>query len=168
MRITITRLDEHRYETVIVRDDGVSFHVQGVAHMFAIPHDLAHFAIEKALGLRSGFWGSIAEGAVFQTMTYLGGRRRPHATERSKTLLKANSRALAEAEVVVRIFNDAFQQGHGPDSPVLLGRLQAGAAARSKALRFSEAAIAAAYAAYNDMLAGWKRVPAGGTLEVTW
>jgi hypothetical protein len=68
----------------------------------------------------------------------------------------------------VRIFNDAFEQGHGPDSPVLLGRLRSRAVSKSQALEFGKAAIAAAYVAYNDMLARWKRVPVGGTLEVTW
>jgi hypothetical protein len=45
MKLTITRLDEDgRYETMITRDDGVRFSVKGVAHTFAIPHDLAHFS----------------------------------------------------------------------------------------------------------------------------
>jgi hypothetical protein len=169
MKLIVTRLDERRYASVIARDDGVRFHVQGVAHMFAIPHDLAHFAIEKALGLRSGFWGSVAGGAVFKTMRYLDGRRRPHAAERSRTLLKANSRRLNEAEVLVRIFNDAFEQGHGPKSPVLLARLQARRNSRGiKADAFGEADIAAAYQAYRDMLARWNKVPVRGTLELVW
>ena len=44
MRIEVKRLDgDGRYETVITRDDGVSFRIQGVGHAFAIPHDLAHY-----------------------------------------------------------------------------------------------------------------------------
>lgn len=39
-----------------------------------IPHDLATFAIEQALGLEHGFWGCVAEGATFRT---LGRRRTP-------------------------------------------------------------------------------------------
>ncbi len=63
MKLTIKRLDRNgRYETMIKRDDGVSFHTNGVAHTFAIPHDLAHFLVEKALGLDQGFWGSVAMG----------------------------------------------------------------------------------------------------------
>src|ERR1700741_2986072 len=125
MQLTVRRLDlDGRYETDITRDDGVSFRVKGVAHAFAIPHDLAHYAIERALRLEHGFWGCIAAGAVFPTMTYLAGRRKPKAAERSKTVLKANGRALVEAEVIVRIFNDTIEQGHGERTPVLADRLR--------------------------------------------
>ena len=104
MRLEVKRLDgDGRYETIITRNDSVSFRVLGVAHNFAIPHDLAHYVIEKALRIEDGFWGSVAAGAVFASMTYLCGRRKPKAAERSSALLKANARALVDAEVVVRI-----------------------------------------------------------------
>jgi hypothetical protein len=74
MQLTVKRLTpEGHYETVDTRADGVSFHVKGVAHAFAIPHDLAHFVVERALKLDRGFWGSVADGAVFQSMTYIAG-----------------------------------------------------------------------------------------------
>ena len=60
MHLRLKRLDERRYETVITRSDGVTYHVKGVGHMGVIPHDLAHFVVERALGLRRGFWGSVA------------------------------------------------------------------------------------------------------------
>jgi hypothetical protein len=64
MRIEVKRLDgDGRYETVITRDDGVSFRIQSVGHTFAIPHDLAHYLVEKALSIENGFWGSVASGA---------------------------------------------------------------------------------------------------------
>jgi hypothetical protein len=111
MRLQVKRLDnDGRYETVITRDDGVSFRVLGVAHTFAIPHDLAHYVVEKTLMIEDGFWGSIAAGAVFPTMTYLAGRRKPRAAERSSALLKANARALADAEILVCIFNGTIEQ----------------------------------------------------------
>jgi hypothetical protein len=110
MRIVVKRLDgDGRYETVITRDDGVSFRIQGVGYAFAIPHDLAHYLVEKALRIENGFWGSVASGAVFPSMTHFAGRRKPKASERSSTLLKANARALIETEVLVRIFNDTIE-----------------------------------------------------------
>ena len=112
MKLTVTRLEQGKYETLVTRDDGVSYRLQGVAHAFAIPHDLAHFLIEKTLGLKQGFWGSVAGGAVFKTMSYIGGRRKPRAAKRSESLLKSNAAQLNEAEVLVRIFNDAIEQGH--------------------------------------------------------
>jgi hypothetical protein len=170
MKLSVTRFADRRYETHITRDDGATFHVQGVAHMFAIPHDLAHFAIEQALGLKRGFWGSVAAGAVFKTMHYTGGRRRPHAAERSRTLLKQNAARLSEAEVLVRLFNDAIEQGHAENSPVLLReRLAQRWSPPGKPRRtFSAAEIAATFAAWTEIRRKWDRLPGGGTLELVW
>ena len=54
--LTVTRFDQGKYETVVIRGDGVSYRLKGVAHMFAIPHDLAHFLVEKTLRLRLHFF----------------------------------------------------------------------------------------------------------------
>ena len=37
-----------------------------------LPHDLATFVIEQALGIERGFWGCVAAGATFRSL----GRRR--------------------------------------------------------------------------------------------
>jgi hypothetical protein len=85
MKLTVTRLDQGKYETVVTRDDGVSYRLKGVAHRFAIPHDLAHFVVDKTLRLDRGFWANVADGAVFRTMSYIAGRRKPKAAERSES-----------------------------------------------------------------------------------
>lgn len=116
MKLSLTRLGEKKYESHVTRDDGTHYHVGGVGHMASIPHDLAHFAIEGALGLRRGFWGSIAEGAVFPSMTHVSGRRRPHAGRRSKAVLKSNRDSISEAEVLVAVIHRALETD--PASPV--------------------------------------------------
>src|SRR3954462_8039404 len=169
MKLTVTRLDQGKYETVITRDDGVSYSLKGVAHTFAIPHDLAHFLVEKTLRLHHGFWGNVADGAVFKTMSYLGGRRKPKAAERSDRLLKDNAAALNEAEVLVRIFNDTIEQGHAETSPLLRERLQRRLARPGLQFRsFSDAEIGEVYATYAGMLAKWKQPPVGGKMERQW
>jgi hypothetical protein len=137
--------------------------------MFAIPHDLAHFLVEKTLRLRQGFFGSIADGAVFKSMTYVSDRRKPKAAERSETLQKKNLAALNDAEALVRIFNDTIEQGHAEDSPELQQRqrerlVRAGLEFRT----FSAAEISEVYAAYRAMLAKWQELPVGGQLELRW
>ena len=169
MNLTVTRLDERRYETVIQRRDGVRYHVKGVGHMFAIPHDMAHLAVEQPLGLHRGFWGSVAEGAVFGSMTYLGGRRKPGAAERSRQVLKANHGHIGEAEYLVRIFNDALQEGHGPDSAVLRARLrEQWTAPGHTPRRFTDEEIARVCAEWKRMLELWRALPIGGRLELDW
>jgi len=97
----------------------VCFSIRGIGHNFEIPHDLAHLAIEGALGLKTGFWGSAADGGVFPSMTHESGRRKPKAAERSKFILKANARALVEAEVLVSLFDKAITEA-GADHKVTL------------------------------------------------
>lgn len=170
MRMRLTRLDERRYETVITRSDGVTYHVKGVGHMSAIPHDLAHFAIEQGLGIRQGFWGSVADGAVFGSLTHVGGRRKPRAAERSKQVLKANEGVLTETEILVGLFNQALEEGLGPESPELRERLRRytwtppGRTAR----QITDTEIAAACAGWRRMLELWQRLPVGGTLDLVW
>jgi hypothetical protein len=169
MKLTVTRLEHGKYETVVTRDDGVGYRLKGVAHTFAIPHDLAHYLIEKALHLRRGFFGNIADGVVFKSMTYVSGRRKPKAAERSETLLKKNLAALNDAEALVRIFNDTIEQGHAENSPVLQERLRERLVRAGVAFRtFSAAEISDVYAAYRTMLAKWQELPVGGHLELRW
>jgi hypothetical protein len=166
MMLEVKRLDsDGRYETIIARDDGVSFHIQGVAHTFAIPHDLAHYLIEKSLGIEHGFWGLIARGAVFPTMTYLDGRRKPKATERSAQLMKRHARDLVEAEIVVRILNDAFEEGYGQTPSVIEHRLNE---RLPNWRRIDSSAVAATYARYKKLKHDWDRLPARSVLSRQW
>ena len=55
MKLSVTRLDNQgRYQTTIVRDDGVHFVVRGPDCTFALPHDMSHYVVEKTLGLAHG------------------------------------------------------------------------------------------------------------------
>jgi hypothetical protein len=170
MKLAVKRIDrDGRYVTSIARDDGVTFSMQGVGHSFAIPHDVAHYVVEKALGLDRGFWGSVAEGAVLPSMTYITGRRKPKAAERSGTVLKTNAAELSEVEVLVRIFNDTIEQGHGETSSVLAGRLAERRATSAAGLRqIGPAQISAVFTSYKAILSKWQNTPVGGTLELEW
>lgn len=170
MLLQLTRLDERRYETLITRSDGVKYRVKGVGHMAAIPHDLAHFAVERGLRIRGGFWGSVADGAVFGSLTHVSGRRRPGAAERSKQLLRENRGELTETEILVGLFNQAFEEGLGAESPVLRTRLRryVWTAPGRTPRRFSDREVAAVHAGWTEMLESWKRLPIGGTLELVW
>jgi hypothetical protein len=103
MQIIVTRVDAHRYSTLVERD-GVQLRVPGYGFMRALPHDLAHFVVEGSLGLERGFWGSVADGAEFGGMERIEGRRKPHATRKAKTASKENADYLSEAERLVACF----------------------------------------------------------------
>src|ERR1051326_2722081 len=92
MKITFTRTGEHTYTTSAVRDDGVRLEVAGGDRTFLLPHDLAHYVVERELGLHRGFWGCVAVGALFHSTKVISGRQPPHAAERSMAILREAER----------------------------------------------------------------------------
>ncbi|HET7274279.1 MAG TPA: hypothetical protein VFI91_03830 [Longimicrobiaceae bacterium] len=170
MHLRLKRLDDRRYETEITRSDGVTYHVKGVGHMGAIPHDLAHFVVEQALGIRQGFWGSVADGAVFGSLTHISGRRRPQATQRSKDILKANKKVLTETEILVGLFNQAFEDRLGADSSILRDRLRryTWTPPGHQPRKITDEQISAVCSAWEDMHRLWQRLKIGETLDLDW
>jgi hypothetical protein len=101
MNITFTRSGEHTYTTLALRDDGVLLQVPSYDRKFPLPHDLAHYVVERELGLNQGFWGCVAAGAMFPGMTFVSGRRPAHAASRSKSIIREAGQRGTEAEVLV-------------------------------------------------------------------
>jgi hypothetical protein len=117
MDIKVEKLDARRSQSVVTRNDKVTVRVAGYGPPEPLPHDLAHYVVEKELGLRRGFWGSVADGAIFPGMTVLAGRQRPHARERSEDLCKANSRSLTDVEVIVGALVELMRNNIPATSP---------------------------------------------------
>jgi hypothetical protein len=170
MHLQLKRLDDRRYETVITRSDGVVYHVKGVGHMGMIPHDLAHYVVEQGLGIRQGFWGSVAEGAVFGSLTHVGGRRRPQAAQRSRDILKANQKVLTETEILVGLFNQAFEEGLGPDSRVLLDRLRryTWTPPGHRPRQITDRQISAVCSTWTEIDRAWRALEIGETMDLEW
>jgi hypothetical protein len=101
MRVVFTRApDGTRASCVVERDDGVRYRVwQGVGRP-ELPHDLVHLLVELELRDDGGFWGAVADGAVFDSMEHLGGRRPPHARDRSAAAIRARKDRLQRAELM--------------------------------------------------------------------
>jgi len=71
-----------------------------------VPHDLATYVVEAALGIEHGFWGCVADGATFKTL----GRKR---TPQGRQVIARHAAALDAAEVQVNDAYFAWRQG-GP------------------------------------------------------
>ena len=117
MEIRIEKLDARRSQSVVTRDDKVTLRVAGYGPSQPLPHDLAHYVVEKELALRRGFWGSVADGAIFPGMAVLAGRQRPHARERRMRCARANSRSLTEVEVIVGLMVELMKNKVPATSP---------------------------------------------------
>ncbi|MFC7531085.1 hypothetical protein [Actinoplanes sp. GCM10030250] len=92
------------------RADGVVLQLPGYDRKYRVPHDLAHFATERSLGMSGGVFGSIAAGGVFSNMRLLSGKPRHDAAARSKLLLEANKRTLGLAEVIAGVVHRAVEE----------------------------------------------------------
>jgi len=69
-----------------------------------LPHDLATFVIEDALGIERGFWGCVAAGATFRTL----GRKR---TPQGRAVIDAHRDELDRSEGQVNATFFAWRAG---------------------------------------------------------
>lgn len=115
MEITFKKTGARTYEVGVLRDDGVTLRVRTPDKPLKIPHDIAHYVVERELRMESGFWGSIAAGMVFGTVQIISGRQPPHAAERSAALIKASYREQAAAELYVAVLQRVAAEGKGQD-----------------------------------------------------
>ena len=78
-----------------------------------LPHDLAQFVVEAALGLEAGFWNLVANGATFKSL----GRRQ---TKLGRQLITKHRSELNEAERMVNAHVEAWRDGEPtPVGPAL-------------------------------------------------
>jgi hypothetical protein len=98
MRITFRRYPGHTTAySVIERDDGVIYRMQGSAPGAKLPHDLRHLVVERELRIADGLWGAIAAGVVYASMEHVRGRRPPPAAERPAELKRGQRQPVRRA-----------------------------------------------------------------------
>jgi hypothetical protein len=147
-----------------IRRDGVHLSIPVFGRLDPIPHDLAHFVIETELDLCNGFFGSMADGAIFGGMHVLSGRQPPHAGEHSRTVMKANHYAILFSEILVDRTLQALKDeavGNKP-FPMTLPQIPSSSLAERIAL------IRRLVPKMQEMCRRWQAVPVGETLLVVW
>jgi hypothetical protein len=106
MRITFRRfpggVDAY---SEIERDDGAVLRMAEFSRGGArLPHDLRHLIVELELGVTDGIWGTIADGGIYTSMRFAGGRRLPHdAARKSDALKKARHHRIGRAELFANL-----------------------------------------------------------------
>jgi hypothetical protein len=167
MDVTFHQLAGNRYFTTAVRDDGVTVRIPGYDRTSSIPHDLAHFVAERELGMKRGFWGSVAAGALFTNMAVVSGRQKPHAAERSKQILKAHAIDIGLSEAVAAAIHEAVE--HDLASEVVLNRLRAHWGSVSPTpppMTITDGEVAVA--ALRREVERWSAVPVNQGLTLNW
>ena len=169
MRVTFPRLPDHeRAYALVERDDGAVYRLDGGRAGPRLPHDITHFVVERELHIPDGIWGGIASGIVFDSMNHVGGRRPPHARERSRELLASFRQRGLRAEVLANFVECVAGLDHPSDIQILTL-----AATRLSVLPEADAdlepaEVAAAAQALQVEAARWARLRVGEELSYEW
>jgi hypothetical protein len=169
MEITFTKTGQRTYEVVARRDDGVVLRVRTPDKPLKIPHDMAHYVVERELNFERGFWGSIVAGAVFGAVRVVSGRQPPHAAERSAALIKASYREQAAAELYVAVLQRVAVEGKERDWRYVSSRLDE----VWRPFRWPRPVVTAEDAArvcraLREAERLWIELPAGESVKVYW
>ena len=169
MEITFTKTGQRKYEVLARRGDKVVLRVQTPDRPQSLPHDLAHYLVERELGFERGFWGSVAAGAVFGGMQVVSGRRPPHAAERSKAVIKAAGQQLTAAEIYVSVMLRVAREGREGDWPGVCSLLdEAWRPFRGPRKAVSHEGVSRACRALREAEREWQELPVGQSLTVSW
>jgi hypothetical protein len=168
MKIIFTRHGERTYSTVAVRDDKVIVQVPGFDRPTWLPHDLAHYIVEHRLGLKQGFWGRVAAGAIFPGMKVLEGRQPPHAASHSRAAVREFPRIGTEAEVLVAFFAEIAQQQLERDWPLAQKKLRQVWQGTAGNALLSRSEVQQVCLELRDFQQQWQDLAIGQSLTVVW
>jgi len=169
VEITFKKTGPRTYETLVSRDDGVALLVPSPDRPAGLPHDIAHYLVERELELERGFWGCVAAGAVFDNMEVVSGRRPPHAAERSKAVLRAATTQLATSELYALVLLGVAHERKEADWPRVVARLdEVWRPFREPRRPVSAEEAVRVCAALRETEGRWLALPVGHGLTVSW
>lgn len=169
MLITFTKTGERTYEVFVQRDDGVMLRVRTPDKPLKIPHDMAHYVVEREMNFDRGFWGSIAAGAIFSTVQVVSGRQPPHAAERSAALIKDSYKQQAAAELYVAVMQGITREGKEQDYRFVCSSLDE----IWRPFRWPRPHVSAEDAlrvcrALREAEESWAALPVGQSVKLSW
>jgi hypothetical protein len=169
VEITFTKTAQRKYEVLVRRDDGVVLEVPSFDRPARLPHDIAHFIVESELGLEHGLWGLLAAGVVFPNMSIASGRLRPHAAERSRSLLKEAGQQPTEAEGLVFVIMGIAGEGKEEDWTEVSARLNdAWRPRRSQRGPISHDEVRRTCRRLREVEQQWMELPIGESIMLRW
>jgi len=169
MRVTFPRLPDHqRAYALVERDDGAVYRLYGGQAGPRLPQDIMRFVVERDLRIRDGIWGGIAAGIIFDSMQHVGGRRPPHARERSRELLASFHQRGLRAEVLANFVECVAGLDHPSDLEILTLAADRLTVLPDADADVDPAEVAAAAQALQVEAARWARLRIGEELSYEW
>jgi hypothetical protein len=183
MKVHFIRSGERRYSMRIERADGPAL-VMDPAPGFDpdLPHDLVHFVVEAALGLKTGVFGQIAAGGnagSFRIETADGemsAKERQRAVRKQVVkgtkLVKTQGREGELSELAAFLFDIDWRSGSRPDSAAQRAALGEAERARQTLGADERARIDAArpkvFEAFERLSDRWRTLRPGEALVLEW
>ena len=182
MKVHFIRSGERRYSMRIERA-GLPVLVMDPAPGFDpdVPHDMVHFVVEAALGLKTGVFGQIAAGGdagSFQVEAggALSAKERQRAARRQVAkgakLIKTHGRDGELSELAAFLFDIAWRSSTRPDSTAqraALGEVERTRATLSVEERARiDAAKSRVFEDFERLSKAWRALPVGGALVLEW
>jgi len=152
MEILFVKLPGNRYEVVVRGRRGPDLRLPAREIGPTIPHDLAHAAIERALGIDDGFWSAIERGVTFAGFEPV---TRPHEPVGNVTGLRRYGAACTWAALAVSWAHRAWSGQRTIDCGSYRPPLD-------------ERQLARAYSALDAARACWAALKDGETLCWIW
>lgn len=116
-----------------------------------LPHDAAHFIVERALGIKGGIFGQLAAGGLFVAHLAKDVRNRRKAKKQGQALFKENKAdALFSEHAVYAVQSRWEKQEIIPDTEI------------------PPADIARICEEFEDFARQWSALPIGGSITVEW
>jgi len=182
MKVHFIRSGERRYSMRIERA-GLPILVMDPAPGFDpdLPHDMVHFVVEAALGLRTGVFGQIAAGGDAGSFHVEAGgalstKERQRAARKQVAkgakLIKAQGREGELSELAAFLFDIAWRSHSRPDSAAQRAALGEAERTRASLSADERARIDMArprvFADFERISKAWRALPIGGTLVLEW
>ncbi|MDL5154962.1 hypothetical protein [Actinomycetospora termitidis] len=166
MEVEFTRRADGGSVAEIARVDGVRLRMRSYDVTNQVPHDAIHLIGERALGMSDGLFGSIAAGAVFESMEVVGGRQRHDRRQRSEEIRRRHAGSLRLAETLV----GALQGSLDADAAGAKDRLDAAwGITRTGASPFSAEQADRAVRELRRLRTEWAGLAVGGPgVRYTW
>lgn len=158
MIFRLTKRDDGSAAMTFVRADGSTTGGRLGAGAFGAWHDLAHYAVEGALGLSSGFFGLLIAGWNLADFAAKG------------VAARLPDEAIVAECIVGQLTNEVFA-GRIPVSDefnVLVGEAVAGVRPSAVAPKLSDDQLAALHTQLLALVAQWRALPPGQTLELRY
>lgn len=153
-----------------MRADGLTVAISGQGFMHRLPRHLAHFAVEDALELRHGFWGSIAAGALLPGVRVADGQVAPPGViQKSAAVSEGTSALVMEARALVAAFDELIDRRLDVRWPQVDPALQTLTMHRGvRLVPLTKTDVARVATAWRHLEARWDQVAVGSALELEW